>query len=70
MIKKIFLAVFVLSLWACGPTKEELEEQQRLDDSIMDIERLSIIEKANQLMEESSQIDTMAVVDSTEIQPR
>ena len=48
MIKKLFFACSILFFAGCGLSQEEIDKQQRIDDSLMEIERVSIIDKANQ----------------------
>jgi len=62
-----FLCIMALFLTACGPSQEEIERQQRIDDSLMEIERISIIEKANQIFEQANEqneiIETDSIID-------
>lgn len=60
MIKYIFFVFgLVLCLSACGPSQEELERQQRVEDSLMEIERNAAIEKTNQLLADTTTTDTI-----------
>ena len=61
MIKKIFFAMSIITLAACGPSQEDLDREQKTEDSLMEIERISILEKANQqLMSDTLPIDSIA----------
>ena len=45
---------------SCGPSQKELDKQQHTEDSLMDIERNSAIEKANQqLLNDTIVADTV-----------
>jgi len=50
--------IFILSVVAlsisCGSTKTEEERQQKIEDSIANIESISAIEKANSLLNSDS----------------
>ncbi len=59
MIKIIFTLFVLLMFFSCGPSQEELERQQRIEDSIMEIERAAIIERANILLEGTAEKDTV-----------
>jgi len=60
MIKKLLFACSILFFAGCGLSQKELDEQQRIDDSLMEIERVSIIDKANQqLLGDTSVMDSI-----------
>jgi len=62
MRKLLFFSGVIFIVSSCGPSQEELDRQQRIEDSLMEIERISIIEKANQqLLEDTVQTDSSAV---------
>ncbi len=60
MLKNIFFAFFiVLCISSCGPSQKDIDKQQHIEDSIMEIERNSAIEKANkQLLNDTLPADT------------
>lgn len=47
MKKTCFIFSLSLILFSCGPSQEEIEKQQRIDDSIHEIEREDLINKTN-----------------------
>jgi hypothetical protein len=53
----IFLSFF---LFACGPSKEEMDKQKRIEDSLMEIERNSALDNANKLLDSTS-TDTVEI---------
>lgn len=57
------VSLFII-LSSCGPSQEELERQQRIDDSLMEIERKNILERANKILEAPSEKDSIAENDS------
>jgi len=59
MIRKLFAVAALLAFCSCDPSQEEQERLQRIDDSLMEIERVSIIERANQLLEATFESDTL-----------
>jgi len=61
MLKNIFFALgTILCISACGPSQKELDKQQHKEDSLMEIERNSAIEKANQqLLNDTVKVDTL-----------
>ncbi len=62
MKKLLFFLGVICIITSCGPSQEELDRQQRIEDSLMEIERISIIEKANQqLLEDTLQTDSSKV---------
>ncbi len=47
-MKRIYLIFgLFLFLFSCGPSQEELDKQQRIDDSLHEIERENVIDKTN-----------------------
>jgi hypothetical protein len=52
---KITLVLFsFLSLISCGPNKEAEEKQKRKDDSLLEIQRNSAINNAEQLLKDTT----------------
>lgn len=47
MKKVILLSVTAMLLFSCGPSQEELDKQQHIQDSLHEIERENIIDKTN-----------------------
>lgn len=52
MRQKLVVTLFFIALFiaACGPSKEEIEKQKRIEDSIANVERESALDKASQLL--------------------
>ncbi len=51
-MKKLFFLLFVSAfLFSCGPSKEEIAKQKRIEDSLLEIERNSALENANKLLD-------------------
>ncbi len=46
-----FISIF---LFSCGPSKEEMDRQKRIEDSLMEIERNSALNNANKLLDSTS----------------
>lgn len=60
MIKKVFFfSLCAICLCACGPSQEEIERQERIDDSIFEAERNIAIENANKLLNDTVVTDTI-----------
>ncbi len=54
-MKHIFIILLLATcLISCGPSKQEEERQQKIDDSIANIESNAAIEKANALLNSDS----------------
>jgi len=47
----LFVSIF---LFSCGPSKEEVAKQKRIEDSLLEIERNSALDNANKLLETST----------------
>ncbi len=55
----------MLSLSACGPSQKEMDEQKRIDDSLMEKERNVAIDNANALLSDTTTTkDTMATIET------
>jgi len=64
-MKHLFFLFFVsFFLFSCGPSKEEVAKQKRIDDSLLEIERNSALDNANKLLDSSSTdiMDTNKIV--------
>lgn len=67
MLQRIVLLSGLLFLMAsCGPSQEELEREQRIEDSLMEIERIDIIAKANQALLGDSTVGDSTVIDTVQ----
>ncbi len=63
MKKYLFLFSLSLVLFSCGLSQEEIEKQQRIDDSIHEVERENLIDKTNSYFDsdttQRTKIDTL-----------
>lgn len=55
-IISLLSVVIFLSVVSCGPPKIEDKRQLRIDDSLMDIKRKAFIQKASQLLKDTTAI--------------
>jgi hypothetical protein len=54
-MKYLFLLFFLsFFLFSCGPSKEELARQKRIEDSLLEIERNTALDNANKLLDSTS----------------
>jgi len=54
-MRYLFYLLFVfLFLYSCGPSKEELAKQKRIEDSLLEIERNSALDNANKLLDSTN----------------
>jgi PBP1b-binding outer membrane lipoprotein LpoB len=51
-MKYFFLLLFgAFFLFSCGPSKEEMQRQKRIEDSLLEIERNNALLNANKLLD-------------------
>jgi len=65
-MKKIFfllIGLFVFSIISCGTSKEELEKQKKIDDSIFESERNTALDNANKLLCDTTIADTTVEIE-------
>jgi len=56
-----FILIAYFLLFSCGPSKEEMARQKRIEDSLLEVERNHALEKANKLLDTAFvDVDTMA----------
>lgn len=57
LIKISFLLLTMASIFACGPSQEEIDKQDSKKDSLMEIERNSALDNADKLLKQQDSID-------------
>jgi hypothetical protein len=66
-MKKITLFLSTIVMFAfvsCGPSQEEQDKQKKTDDSLMEKERNSAIDKANSILSDTTATDTVKKVET------